>query len=56
MLEDNQVPTPMYNSCPVCGGNLIGNGYNSPLRCEFAEVPDYVECDSGPWYCEEIVD
>ena len=38
-------------TCPVCGGTIIGDGYTSPAHCENSELPDYVEADSGPYYC-----
>ena len=41
----------MYG-CNVCGGRMIGDGLHSPLRCENYELPEGVEADSGPWYCE----
>ena len=42
----------MSYGCNVCGGRMIGDGLNSPLRCENYELPEGVEADSGPWYCE----
>ena len=38
--------------CPVCGGNLIGDGYTTPIHCENVDLPLDVEADSGPHYCE----
>lgn len=43
-------------SCPVCGADMLGDGYTTPFRCEFAEVPSDAEPDSGPYYCGEIDD
>lgn len=41
--------------CTVCGGRMIGDGFNFPLQCENATVPRDAESDSGPWYCERGV-
>ena len=40
-------------TCPNCGGTLIGDGYKSVVRCEFAEYEDYEfhEPDANPVYC-----
>ena len=38
-------------TCPVCSASMMGDGYASTLRCEFAEVPEDAEPDSGPYYC-----
>jgi hypothetical protein len=43
----------VFVSCPTCGADMLGDGYTSPFRCEFAEVPEDVEPDSGPYYCGE---
>lgn len=40
------------DSCCKCGGIMCGNGHTMPRHCEFSEVPDDAECDSGPWYCD----
>ena len=37
--------------CPNCGGTLNGDGYTTPVSCEFANTPDGAEPDSGPYYC-----
>ncbi len=44
------------NTCPNCGGELIGDGYNSVVHCENAEEDAYwyVEPDADPIYCDEI--
>lgn len=40
-------------TCSVCGGDLLGDGYTSVVRCENAEVGDGVECDAGVVECDE---
>lgn len=37
--------------CEHCGGRVIGDGCSIPLHCEFTEVPEDAEADSGPYYC-----
>ena len=39
------------NSCPKCGGTIIGDGYTSPEHCEFAEVDPWVEADAPAVLC-----
>jgi len=38
--------------CPKCGGTMIGDGYTVVLHCEFADVPEGVEADTAPVYCD----
>lgn len=40
--------------CVKCGGTMIGDGYESVMRCEFAEEESYEYCepDSDPIYCD----
>ncbi len=41
-------------TCPICGGDLVGDGYTSPRQCENTLVSMHdKEPDSGPWYCTE---
>ena len=43
--------------CKDCGGSMIGDGYNSYLRCEFSNQDEEKEPDSEIVYCgykEEI--
>ena len=40
-------------TCGVCGGAMIGDGYSSVIHCEHVDTPEYVEVDSGPYFCEE---
>ena len=40
------------NCCPKCGGNMIGDNYTTAVHCEFAELPDGIEADGGPVYCD----
>ena len=44
---------PVSDACPNCGGQMIGDGFNSVRICENApEYPD-MEPDCGPIYCTE---
>lgn len=49
---------PMHpnGTCPNCGGPLLGDGYETVLHCEFAEIPDCVEPDAQPVFCEPAAD
>jgi hypothetical protein len=38
--------------CPKCCGTMIGDGYTVVLHCEFADVPEGVEPDAPPVYCD----
>lgn len=40
-------------TCEKCGEALIGDGYKTVMRCEFAEPEDYEfhEPDAAPVYC-----
>jgi hypothetical protein len=39
--------------CPKCGGTLYGDGYTTPIHCEFVDIGDMVlECDANPVYCD----
>lgn len=40
-----------YVSCPICGAEVLGDGIRTPVHCEFAEVPQDAEPDSGPYWC-----
>jgi len=44
---------PTY-TCPNCGGDIIGDGYNTAQHCEFADesLYDDHEPDSKPVYCK----
>lgn len=37
--------------CPRCGGTMVGDGYTTVEHCEFAELPEGIEADGGPVYC-----
>ena len=39
-------------TCKVCGGSMIGDGYTGIYHCENLDVPNDVEPDSGPLYCD----
>jgi len=39
-------------TCPICGGDIIGDGYTMVLHCENAELPLDVEPDANPIFCE----
>lgn len=40
-------------TCPHCGGEMEGDGYNQVIRCEnsIEEVWRYEPPDAGPFYC-----
>lgn len=40
-------------SCKNCGGDMIGDGHTTPIRCERVETPADHEPDADPIYCEE---
>lgn len=40
-------------NCPKCGGTIIGDGYTSPMHCEFAEVDPWAEADAPIVLCTE---
>ncbi len=44
------------DECPVCGGQLIGDGYQTVLHCENADINDYwyTEPDASPVYCKPV--
>ena len=44
----------MDDTCPLCGGRTIGDGYSSIIRCENADPEDwwYSEPDADPVYCD----
>lgn len=38
--------------CIYCGGQMLGDNYSEPLRCEYlSELPEGAEPDSGPYFC-----
>jgi len=42
------------SNCPVCGGQIIGDGYTSHRHCEnvpYEKIEDK-ECDATPTYCD----
>ena len=45
----------MNESCPKCGGSLIGDGYTSVVHCEYVEDTEGYEPDAGPVFCEELM-
>lgn len=46
----------MIDSCPYCGGRLVGDGYTTLRRCEFVDGTDFmdVEADHPTIYCNII--
>lgn len=38
--------------CRTCGEDMIGDGFNTAIRCPGAEV-NYAEPDAGPFHCTE---
>ncbi len=43
-------------SCPNCGGKLIGDGYHTPVTCEFADLDLERPVDSEPLLCTPLPD
>ena len=39
-------------TCPNCGGNMIGDGFTAPVRCEFFDLKSDEPVDGSPLYCE----
>ena len=39
--------------CPVCGGQILGDGHTEAFCCENAEVPDDVCPDEGVYLCDD---
>jgi hypothetical protein len=42
--------------CKICGGEMYGDGYSTPLHCESVESPDWLEPDANPVYCPKEED
>jgi hypothetical protein len=41
-----------YDSCPRCGGAMVGDGYTDVRHCENVDVSDMcLEPVAGPVYC-----
>ena len=40
-----------YETCPICGGRMFGDGYKEPIACEMVDTQG-LEPDSGPWFCD----
>ena len=39
-------------TCIKCGGTMIGDGYHSPIHCEFIDISHLcLEADANPVYC-----
>jgi len=36
--------------CPICGGDILGDGFTEYIRCENSEYQE-IESDSKPIYC-----
>lgn len=39
------------DTCPSCGGDLIGDGYTSVIHCEEVDPDPWLEPDANPVYC-----
>jgi hypothetical protein len=39
-------------TCSKCGGDIIGDGYTSPMHCEYAETDVGTECDAEITECD----
>jgi len=42
----------VHDTCKVCGGHMVGDGYTSPRHCENVDCPEDRECDAPPLHCE----
>lgn len=42
----------MNDRCPVCGGDMVGDGYTIGYHCENVDCPLDIEPDADPIYCE----
>ena len=40
--------------CPICNGDMLGDGVTSPMHCEFVEVDPWVEPDAPTTFCDPI--
>lgn len=38
--------------CPICNGDMLGDGVTSPMHCEFVEVDPWVEPDAPTTFCD----
>ena len=49
LLSNTQI-TETTTCCKDCGGTLIGDGFTTPIRCEYADI-ECVEPDASVQYC-----
>jgi len=40
--------------CPICNGDMLGDGVTSPMHCEFVEVDPWVEPDAPTTFCDAV--
>ena len=40
--------------CPICNSDMLGDGFTSPLHCEFTSVDPWVEADADPIFCDAV--
>ena len=40
--------------CPICNSDMLGDGFTSPLHCEFIDVDPWVEPDADPVFCDAV--
>lgn len=45
-------PSIHMDTCPTCGGQMIGDGYNTLRHCENSDPPDFLAPDSGIFFCD----
>jgi hypothetical protein len=38
-------------TCPTCGGHMVGDGHMDVRHCEIIDVLMDIEADAGPFYC-----
>ena len=45
------LPSSARSTCPHCGGDLLGDGFSTLIRCENYAGDVDVAPDSGPFFC-----
>lgn len=41
----------MTDTCPNCGGDMVGDGHTLTQHCSRVDLPVDTEADAGPLYC-----
>ena len=45
-------PSVHMETCPTCGGQMVGDGYTVLRHCENSDPPDFIAPDSGIFFCD----